>query len=481
MNFKIMNKLAEQLRSYSQKDYYPFHMPGHKRNPFSVGYKPSIETDITEIDGFDNLHHAEGILKDGQERAARLFGSRETLYSVNGSTAAILSAISACTSMGGRFLMSRNCHKAVYHCAYIRQLRPVYLYPQWETQYGLNGGIGPQEVKVCLEEYPDIQAVMITSPTYDGVVSDVGKIAEICHAYGKPLIVDEAHGAHFVFCDYFPDSALTKGADVVIQSLHKTLPSMTQTALLHRNSERVSSKLLQRYMGIYQSSSPSYPLMASIDSCVCGLQAEGERAFEKFVVLLQQFYRGLEGCRNLRVVDRQIVGKAGIYDWDPSKIILMSGDGAISGRKFYQILLDKYHIQMEMETPSYVLGIASIGDVEEGFRRLFQAIREIDETLPELPDRDLTNQKTSRENLPGMVQSMMLSEAMDAPEEQIPLSEAEGRISAEFVSLYPPGIPLIVPGERIGREFMEYLEVCMQMDFHIHGLGENGQIGVVYE
>ncbi len=476
-----MNILAEQLGSYSQKDYYPFHMPGHKRNPFSVGYKPSIETDITEIDGFDNLHHAEGILKEAQERAARLFGSKETIYSVNGSTAAILSAISACTSMGGRFLMARNCHKAVYHCAYIRQLRPVYLYPQRETRYGLNGGIEPQDVKACLEAYPDIQAVMITSPTYDGVVSDVRKIAEICHKYGKPLIVDEAHGAHFVFCDYFPDSALIKGADVVIQSLHKTLPSMTQTALLHRNSDRVSSKLLHRYMGIYQSSSPSYPLMASIDSCICGLETGGEAAFRQLVVMLQQFYKALKECRNLRIVDRQIVGQAGIYDWDPSKLILMSGDGAISGRGLYRILLEKYHIQMEMETTYYVLGIASIGDVQEGFQRLSQAIFEIDQTLPKLFGCDLTKCRANGVRLGKAIEDKSLSEAMDAPAKFISLSEAKGKISAEFVSLYPPGIPLIVPGERIGEEFIDYIEYCIQMDLDIHGLGENGQIGVVYE
>ena len=150
-----MKNLAEQLKSYSQKDYYPFHMPGHKRNPFSVEYEPSVETDITEIEGFDNLHHAEGVILQAQQRAASLFHTEETLFSVNGSTAALLSAISACVPAGGKLLMARNCHKSLYHAVYLRQLEPVYLYPDWEQHYRLNGGIHPQHVKDALAEHPD--------------------------------------------------------------------------------------------------------------------------------------------------------------------------------------------------------------------------------------------------------------------------------------------------------------------------------------
>ena len=186
-------------------------MSGALKNPYLV--------DITEIDGFDNLHHAEGILLEAQQRAASLYGARETWYLVNGSTSGILAAVSACTSRGGEILMARNCHKAVYHAAYLRGLTTHYLFPEAEKSVGLNGGISPEAVREMLERYPGTEAVLITSPTYDGVVSDVKRIAKIAHAFHVPLIVDEAHGAHFPFSEYFPESALHVGSDVVIHSL----------------------------------------------------------------------------------------------------------------------------------------------------------------------------------------------------------------------------------------------------------------------
>ena len=228
-----MERLYKKLESYGQSDYYPFHMPGHKRNRASSADDFLFERDITEISGFDNLHHAEGILKEAQEYAAQIYGTKKCFFSVNGSTAALLAAVSASVNKGGKILVARNCHKAVYHALYLRELQPVYIYPHEDPKLGINGGISPGRVEMYLAENPDIQAVLITSPTYDGIVSDVARIAEIAHRYGVPLIVDEAHGAHFRFSDYFPVSAAQLGADVVINSVHKTLPCLTQTGVIH--------------------------------------------------------------------------------------------------------------------------------------------------------------------------------------------------------------------------------------------------------
>ena len=194
-----MNDLDKALYQYSRSDFYPFHMPGHKRqvqneylcNPYAV--------DITEITDFDNLHHAEGILKENQDMAASLYHTEKSWFLINGSTGGILAAVSACTSRGGKLLMARNCHKAVYHAAYLRGLETVYLYPSYEPFCGLNGGISSIDVKKALQENPDTEAVILTSPSYDGVVSDIRKIAELVHSRGIPLLVDEAHGAHFPF------------------------------------------------------------------------------------------------------------------------------------------------------------------------------------------------------------------------------------------------------------------------------------------
>ena len=204
-----MGELFDKLANYGNSGIYPFHMPGHKRQK-TVDFNP-YKIDITEIEGFDNLHHAEGVLLEAQKKAEKLYGSEESHFLINGSTAGILSAVSACAKK--TVLIARNCHKAVYHAALIRNLDVYYVYPEIQEEFMLNGGINPADVERSLEEHPEIEAVVITSPTYDGIVSDVKRIAEIAHAYGKPLIVDEAHGAHFGFSKYFPENSVHLGAE----------------------------------------------------------------------------------------------------------------------------------------------------------------------------------------------------------------------------------------------------------------------------
>ena len=191
-----MQRLYKKLRDYAASDYYPFHMPGHKRNPEITGAVLPYEIDITEIEGFDDLHHASSVLKEAEERAAEAYHADETHYLINGSTAGLLSAVLGCTERGGKILMARNCHKSVYHAVFLNELHPIYLYPEFDAETELNGEISPAKTKDLLDKFEDIQAVVITSPTYDGVVSDVERIAEIAHAKEIPLIVDEAHGAH---------------------------------------------------------------------------------------------------------------------------------------------------------------------------------------------------------------------------------------------------------------------------------------------
>lgn len=248
--------LIRQLELYRDSGYYPFHMPGHKRNmPPEAGevLQAAAELDITEIDGFDDLHQPEGILHLAQERAAEVFGADETFFLVNGSTAGILTAVSAAARKGGRVLVARNCHKSVYHALCLRELEPVFLYPKL-LEGGVADAIAPEQVEEMLARYPDIQAVLITSPTYDGVVSDVEAIGKVVHQAGAVLIVDGAHGAHFGFAPEQPESPVRLGADLVVQSLHKTLPALTQTALLHRNGKVISSEAVRRFERIYQTS-----------------------------------------------------------------------------------------------------------------------------------------------------------------------------------------------------------------------------------
>jgi arginine/lysine/ornithine decarboxylase len=457
--------LDEMLVNYSRGENYPFHMPGHKRQ--QMGDWIPEEIDITEIDGFDNLHHAEGILKEAQERMANTFGADHSFFLVNGSTAGILAAISGSVKKGDRILIGRNSHKAVYHAAYLMELRTEYVYPA-PTDFGIQGSIEPEAVKEKLREFPDIAAVVITSPTYDGVVSDIASIAKIVHSHGIPLIVDEAHGAHFGFSDGFPQKALRLGADLCVESLHKTLPSYTQTAVLHvADSEWVDLARVQRYLGIYQTSSPSYVLMAGMDRCTRILLKSGGELFDAFEKRLQRFY---QACENLQWVSvfSHVGADFGIWDKDRSKILICAEKAGYNGQELYDLLLNQYHLQMEMASGHYVTALTSIMDTDAGFERLWKALSDIDGAKKTASGQQ--NILTPEGMYRPVGKKMEIYQAMDAPKQKVELMKSAEMVSAEFIYLYPPGIPMAAPGEVISEEMLQILAVCQQRGMQVQGM-----------
>jgi arginine decarboxylase len=460
-----VDRLYDKLMSYADDNYYPMHMPGHKRNTFMLQMDNPYRIDITEIEGFDNLHQSEGILKNLSQRLSRLYGAAASYPLINGSTAGILAAISAAANIGDEVLIARNSHKSVYHAAILRGLKPVYCYPPMISRLPIYGGITPEAVEEIFINKPGIKAVVITSPTYEGVVSDIKSISEVVHRNNAILVVDEAHGAHFGFHENFPQTAVRLGADIVIQSLHKTLPAFTQTAVLHCNREDLNDRLL-RFLAIYQSSSPSYVLLAGIDRCITMLENQGEELFQAFDEKLEKFYQSLTGLEALKVVDGQCVGVDGVYDLDPSKITIIIKDPGLSGHQLQQILRKKYHIEIEMATPNYVLGMTSICDVKVGFNRLADALLEIDKEFEE--SHNTIHHEEMKEIKPE--QMLTPQEASELKTEKIKLSKSEGRISAVFICLFPPGSPLLVPGERINDELLKYLNWIKKEGITITGL-----------
>ena len=523
--------LYKRLKRYSESDYYGFHMPGHKRNKDLIKADIPYAYDITEITGFDDLHHAKEILKDEQERAARIFHAEETAFLVNGSTVGILSAILGSTQKGDRILVSRNCHKSVYHAIYMNELYAEYLYPEYDSEVELNGAVDPELVRKKLEENAQsdceekIKAVMIVSPTYDGVLSDIEKIAEIVHEYHIPLIVDEAHGAHFGFHPYFPKNANEKGADIVIQSVHKTLPSLTQTALLHMNGEYADRESVRMYLHMLQSSSPSYILMAAIDECIDMLENNCKEVFQSYVELLENIRKKLQRLKHLQLVE------AGNVEYDKSKLVISVKHVGMSGKELHQILLEKYHLEMELSAGSYVLAMTSVGDTEEGMERFVQALYEIDNEIEQNnkleqdnrikaddkrkisqndnEEKKLSNktgekeqpnvnniskssdacgkeQKVHSYQLPELEQIYQSAEVAKIAKEgnrtiSLGYENCEGYISTEFAYLYPPGVPLVVPGERISREVSEILMQYERAGFDIEGTKEEGKLVVLKE
>ena len=469
--------LLERLTEYAGSDAYPFHMPGHKRReiPDGIpgGFPDPYGIDITEIDGFDNLHHAEGILKDAMETVAAIYGADRSWYLVNGSTCGILSAVFATTENGGKILTARNCHKAVYHAICLNRLEAEYLYPEEITEFGINGGIRAEDVRKALEKdamrcagnsgdvrgkITKIQAVLITSPTYEGVVSDIRAIADAAHEYGIPLIVDEAHGAHLEYadqCHSFPKSALEYGADIVIQSLHKTLPCFTQTAILHVKGKLVDQDRISRYLSMFQTSSPSYLFMAGMERCIRYMDGDGRNEMIRYEKRLERFMERMEGLQVLEVLDREICGKyRTVAGWDPSKIVVSTMRAEdFHGEELAETLRRKYHLEMEMTAPEYVIAMTSLMDTEEGFERLGTALLEIDGALRRRMESG-RKEKAASETPEGLesklshpVRRMLICEAMDADTERTAFQDTVGKVSAEFVYLYPPGIPIIAPGE----------------------------------
>ena len=382
-----MQNLYDKLTNYCNSDRYPFHMPGHKRCKREYPFTSFYQLDITEVENFDNLHHPMGILMEIQQKAATFFGTKQTFYLVNGSTSGNLSAISAIVPMGGKIILSRNSHKSAYHACYLRNLDIQYIYPEYVQEYSINGGINPNDIIHAIEENMDASAIFITSPTTDGIISDVKKIADICHRYGKILIVDEAHGSHLGQTAKMPLNAIQNDADIVIHSLHKTLPSLTQTALLHVNSDRVDLEKLQYYLSIYQTSSPSYLLMASIDQCIEILMKEKEDLYARFFYYKSIFDKNISKLSNLSVMNSDILGKYSIKAIDPGKILISTKGINLTGPDLYQLLEQEYDLQLEMANSNSVLAIATIMDEEMGFCRLAEALISIDSNLNKVNTR----------------------------------------------------------------------------------------------
>ena len=480
-----MSTIYDKLKDYSDSDYYGFHMPGHKRNLDMLKSTVPYKIDITEIEGFDDLHHAEGILKEAQIRAARIYHADETHFLINGSTVGILSAIAGVTKKGDTILVARNCHKSVYHAIYMNELNPVYLYPEFNHCAQLNTEVSVDDVREALDKYPSIRAVVIVSPTYDGVVSDVEAIAEAVHEKGIPLIVDEAHGAHFGFHPYFPQNANTRGADIVIHSLHKTLPALTQTALLHINGSLASRKGVREYLRMLQSSSPSYVLMSSIDSCIDMLENRRKELFDPYVKMLEKMRGRLRQLKRLELVETE--------NFDRSKIVISVRHADMSSKRLYRILLNEYHLQMEMVAGTYILAMTSIGDTEDGMERLARALKEIDaqadkrmrsgnclEETPtirgaSLPRPEVVYNSSVMEN---MLDEAAISAVPGSKVRRLPWRDSVGYISTEYAYLYPPGSPLIVPGERVSQEAADMLQWYHNLRFAIEGLKEDQYIEV---
>jgi arginine/lysine/ornithine decarboxylase len=357
----------------------------------------------------------------------------------------------------------------VYNAIYLNELVPVYVMPEYIEEYGINGGILPENVDELLKDNKDIKAVIITSPTYEGVVSDIKSIADIVHRRNIPLIVDEAHGAHFGMHPKFPVSALMMGADVVIQSVHKTLPALTQTALLHIKSDIVNPKDIEKYLHIYQTSSPSYVLMSSIDECINMIKTDGILLFEPYVKRLEVLKEHGKQLTHIKLLSSDVIGRSGVYDLDLSKIVISVRGTSYTGKKVYDEMLDRFHLQLEMAAGDYAIAMTSPMDTEDGLLRLFTALVELDRDIRIYGDEEKPIKPVEcRQPKPIVLESIY--KAVSGQCETLPMEEAVGKISVEYIYLYPPGIPILAPGELINVETVNLVNEYRNRGLEVQGL-----------
>lgn len=403
-------------------------MPGHKRNR-SLGIN-SVNIDITEIDGFDNLHNPKEILKELEEDITTLFKSRKSIISVNGSTCCILSAVSAVCNWGDEIIIARNCHKSVYNACFINRLKVNYIEPEFDESIGVYTYVTQNTVDEVIKSHPTAKAIVITSPTYEGVISEVH--TEI------PLIIDSAHGSHFGFADYLPERA--KG-DIIIQSFHKTLPCLTQCAAIHINNEKYISNV-KKYMDIYETSSPSYVLLASIDKCVDFLKSS-KNTFDSYKIVLDNFYNKISRLNNINIFKNSDITR-----------IIVSADG-YSGSELADYL-KKCGIEPEGVGINYVILISTVCDTENGFELLYNALSKLE-----------TREK-KKFNLQKPVIQKKIYEQYEISETDItPFDDAKGKISAESIFAYPPDVPIIAIGEAIEESTLDYIRELISLGVNI--------------
>lgn len=456
----MQQRLNVKLLNLNNSGLYPFHMPGHKRNidlacdeddSFGKRLAAVYGIDITEIDGFDNLHDANDVIKDAENRAAKLYKSEETHFLVNGSSCGILAAISAVAQKGKKIIVARNCHISVYNAIELNELDPVFVYPDLiardDISGGISGGISVSSLEKAILSNPDACAVLVTSPTYDGVISDIYEIAKLAHEYDMPLIVDEAHGALFFIEGR---SAVLNGADIVINSVHKTLPALTQTALIHINGNIVNRDRVRKYLRIFQTSSPSYVLMGSIDYAVEIMEKAGARLYREFCIRTLALKDKLKKLRNLKYIEKDNIVPVSAFDFDESKVIIASGSSSLSGKNIYNVLINKYGIQPEMAAGDYVLLMTTLFDTNEGIDRLVNALYEIDDNCK--------SSEYLKECL-FFTDENAAEECESGDEDKLyNLKNSINYISKWTVYSYPPGIPIIVAGERVTDSTYDEIE-----------------------
>jgi len=469
MNTPIFNA----LKRYVDTNPVSFYMPGHKHGrglpQEFIDYIPKI--DVTEIPGTDNLHFPEGIIKESQDLAAQLFGADQTYFLINGSSCGIHAVILTLCNHGDKLIVSRNCHKSIVAGLTLAGAMPVFVSSEYNEEFGIVAHATPEAIDQAFKEHPDAKGVIITSPNFYGVCSDIKGIAKVCHRHGKPLIVDEAHGPHLKFHESLPESAMEGGADVCIQSAHKTLLALTQASMMHVRSDLIDINTLKHILVMIQSTSPSYILLASLDIAREIVAEKGEELLGNLVDNLNLFKMKMQVLPRFSIVDQN----CDVFDFDPTRLVIHCRRLGLSGFDLDRELRNRFNIQPELCDLFNVVFITTMDNIAEEFDVLFTALVIIHEENKDRDELPLVNMKNN--DIP--VQKYAPSEAFSMKSVRVPVSEAEGRIATTLVVPYPPGIPVLCPGEVVSKEAIHYIERILEMGGSVNNVDSDMTIEVV--
>lgn len=442
--------LLDELLKFSKKDAVRAHMPGHNGGAglSSKLRHNAFRIDVTEFDGTDNLQNPQGILRAAQERAAKAFGAKRTFFLVNGSTVGIQAAVLAATTPGSKLIVDRCCHKSVIAAMILAGVEPVFIEPDFASAFGIYGAVQPLSVMDAMHDNPDAAGVVITSPNYYGVCADIERLAQHIHSAGMFLLVDEAHGAHFAFSDDLPKPALKQGADMVVQSAHKMLPALGQTALLHiGDSDFVSGGRVGKFVNILQTSSPSYMLLASLDEAIHGMRSDKSGSLNKLIDKIVEIKSKIGVLDNVSCVVKSNLEN----DYDIMKMVVDFSSLGITGYGAAELLRHDYGIYPEMADERNVLFYFTAGTTLKDLDKIDRAITDISKT--EFKPQPL--KKTPP--LPQIKMAKRLGWAFYAETEIIDAGAAIGRVCAEIVNCCPPCVPIAVPGQLITNAVVEYI------------------------
>jgi arginine decarboxylase len=464
--------LFSGLLEHAKKNPIQFHIPGHKKG---AGIDPefrnfigdnALSIDLINIGPLDDLHQPKGIIKQAQDLAAEAFGADRTFFSVQGTSGAIIAMIMAVCGPEDKIIVPRNVHKSIMSAIVFSGAIPVFIQPEIDKELGISHGITPDAVERALQQHPDAKAVLVINPTYFGISGDLKRIVEIAHSYEIPVLVDEAHGVHIHFHDDLPLSAMQAGADMAATSVHKLGGSMTQSSILNVKEGLVSAKHVQSILSMLTTTSTSYLLLASLDVARKQLATKGRDLIDNTIKLAQSMRKRINEIEPLHCIGEEILGSKATYDYDPTKLIISVKELGLTGYDVEKWLREKHNIEVELSDLYNILCIITLGDTEVEANLLINALKELADECQHRTER-IEPVEVLLPEIP--VLALTPRDAFYSETEVIPFEESEGRIIAEFIMVYPPGIPIFIPGEIITKENLHYIRKNLEAGLPVQG------------